>query len=120
MKNLNASMLRMLENCNHTHIFVVLFSLLIKYKDDASQPKVVSLIIKCLLKLSKNMEKLIDKVNLSKLLVAIHEYLCSMPTEKRTQNDDLGTRIAKTLINDIVRLKPSEIWRHYESVKNHH
>ena len=36
MKNLNASMLRMLENCNHTHIFVVLFSLLIKYKDDAS------------------------------------------------------------------------------------
>jgi len=30
------------------------------------------------------MEKLIDKVNLSKLLVAIHEYLCSMPTEKRT------------------------------------
>jgi hypothetical protein len=26
-------MLRMLENCNHTYIFCVLFRLLIKYKD---------------------------------------------------------------------------------------
>lgn len=34
LKNLNSSMLRMLENCSHTFIFVVLFELLTKYKDD--------------------------------------------------------------------------------------
>ncbi len=78
LKNLNSSMLRMLENCSHTYIFVVLFELLTKYKDDMSNQKVPSLIIKCLLKLSKNMEKIIDKIDLKKFLVAIHEYLASI------------------------------------------
>jgi hypothetical protein len=33
LKNLNSSMLRLLENCNHTSILCVLFNLLRKYKD---------------------------------------------------------------------------------------
>lgn len=35
LKNLNASMLRLLENSNHTYIFCVLFNLLGKYRDNA-------------------------------------------------------------------------------------
>ena len=34
LKNLNSSMLRMLENCNLTYIFCVLFRLLREFKDD--------------------------------------------------------------------------------------
>jgi len=33
LKNFNSSMLRVLENCNHTYVFCVLFNLLRKYKD---------------------------------------------------------------------------------------
>lgn len=119
LKNLNSSMLRMLENCNHTYIFVVLFGLLTKYKDSADQPKIPSLIIKCLLKLSKNMDKLIEKVDLKKFMVAIHEYLVTIPLDKKTQNDDLGTRIAKTLINEIVKLKRNDIWEYYQVIEQH-
>lgn len=97
-------MLRMLENCSHTFIFVVLFDLLTKYKDDQNNQKVPSLIIKCLLKLSKNMEKIIEKIDLKNFLVAIHEYLASIGAN-RSNNDDLGMRIAKTLVNEIVKLK---------------
>lgn len=118
LKNLNSSMLRMLENCNHSHIFVVLFGLLTKYKDSEEQPKIPSLIIKCLLKLSKNMEKLIEKIDLNKFLVSIHEYLVTIDSNK-TQNDDLGTRIAKTLINEIVKLKKDAIWDNYNVIQNH-
>lgn len=75
LKNLNSAMLRMLENCNRTYIFVVLFTLLRKYKDDPNQPKLGGLIIRCLLKMSKVMDQLIEKIDLSKFLVAIHEYL---------------------------------------------
>lgn len=64
LKNLNSSMLRMLENCNLSYIFCVLFRLLREYKDDTSMPKLAGLIIKCLLKLSKIMDKLIDKLDL--------------------------------------------------------
>lgn len=108
----------MLENCNHTYIFVVLFGLLTKYKDSEDQPKIPSLIIKCLLKLSKNMDKLIDKIDLKKFMVAIHEYLVTI-TDKKTQNDDLGTRIAKTLINEIVKLKREHIWDYYHIIEQH-
>lgn len=64
LKNLNASMLRMLENCNHTFIFCVLFDHLRKYKDYKLLPKLPGLIIKCLLKLSKILERLIDELDM--------------------------------------------------------
>ena len=119
LKNLNSSMLRMLENCNITYIFVVLFTLLKNYKDDASMPKLAGLIIKCLLKLSKIMDKLIDKLELSKFLVAIHEYLAVIDHENKTQNDDLGIRIVKTLVNEVVKLKKEEIWKPYKVIEDH-
>lgn len=105
LKNLNSAMLRMLENCNHTYIFVVLFSLLTSYKDDKTKPKLAGLIIKCLLKLSKIMDKLIEKIDLSKFLVSIHEYMAAIDHDNKSQNDDLGIRIVKTLVNEVVKLK---------------
>jgi len=67
------------------------------------------------------MDKLIDKINTGKFLVAIHEYLCSInnASGKGATNDDLGTRIAKTLINEVVKLKRNDIWTYYEQVKRH-
>ena len=62
IKNLNSSMLRLLENCDHTYIFCVLFDLLSKYKNAPSMPKLPGLIIKCLLKLSKIIEKIITEL----------------------------------------------------------
>lgn len=105
LKNLNASMLRLLENCNHTHIFCVLFNLLKKYKDYRLQPKLPGLIIKCLLKLSKLLEKLIGRLDQERILVVIHEYLVSIDHENKTSNDDMGIRIVKTLVNELVKVK---------------
>lgn len=112
-------MLRMLENCNHTFIFVVLFKLLRLNKDNADMPKLAGLIIKCLLKLSKIMDKLIENINLSKFLVAIHEYLCVINHDNKSQNDDLGIRIVKTLINEVVKLKKNNIWENYKVIEQH-
>jgi len=64
------------------------------------------------------MDKLIDKIDLKKFMVAIHEYLITI-TDKKTQNDDLGTRIAKTLINEIVKLKQEHIWDYYHVIEQH-
>jgi len=119
LKNLNSSMLRMLENCNHTYIFCVLFTLLKNKKDDASMPKLAGLIIKCLLKLSKIMDKLIDKLDLAKFLVAIHEYLVVIDHDNKSQNDDLGIRIVKTLVNEVVKLRKEAIWQSYSIIENH-
>jgi len=57
-------MLRLLENCDHTYIFCVLFDLLNKYRNCQSMPKLPGLIIKCLLKLSKIIEKIVDELQM--------------------------------------------------------
>jgi cytoskeleton-associated protein 5 len=98
---------------------VVLFTLLKDKKDDMSMPKLAGLIIKCLLKLSKIMDKLIDKLDLSKFLIAIHEYLCCIDHENKSQNDDLGIRIVKTLVNEVVKLRREAIWQSYAVIENH-
>lgn len=84
LKNLNSCVLRALENCNHTDILVVLFQLLKKYKDYGKLPKLAALIVKCILKLSKIIDKIIDKLDLEKVLVAIHELIIDIPAEART------------------------------------
>lgn len=82
-------------------------------------PKLPGLIIKCLLKLSKIMDKLIEKMDLSKFLVAIHEYLSVIDHNNKSQNDDLGIRIVKTLINEVVKLKRENVWKAYEVIDDH-
>ena len=56
------------------------------------------------------MEKIIDKIDLDKFLLAIHEYLISVGNDNKSNNDDLGMRIAKTLVNETVRIKKESIW----------
>src|SRR6185436_7158165 len=119
LKNLNSSMLRMLENCNHTYILCVLFNLLRKYKDFNRMPKLPGLIIKCLLKLSKILEKLIDKLDMEKILLVIHEYLVVVNHDNKTQNDEMGIRIVKTVVNELVKLKRESIWEAYRVIQCH-
>jgi len=76
LKNLNASMLRLMDHANPSHIFCVLFNLLRKYKEYTVLPKLPGLIIKCLLKLSKVLEKTTSVLYVERILLVIHEYLC--------------------------------------------
>jgi len=57
LKTLNAAMLRLLENCQHTLIYCSLYNLLSKYKNYTVLPKMPGLVIKRLLKLAKIIEK---------------------------------------------------------------
>ena len=119
LKNLNASMLRLLENCNHTIIFCVLFNLLRKYKDERMQPKLPGLIIKCLLKLSKLLEKLISRLDTERILIVIHEYLVVIDHDNKTTNDEMGIRIVKTLVNELVKVKGRSIWDSFKVIEQH-
>ena len=119
LKNLNASMLRCLENCNRTSIFCVLFNLLRRYKSITTQPKVPGLIIKCLLKLSKILEKVIDELEIERVLIVIHLYLISIDHERKTGNDEMGIRIVKTLVHEMVKVKKHSVLDSYKVVQRH-
>lgn len=119
LKNLNGSMLRCLENCNKTNIFCVLFNLLRRYKDTAASSKLPGLIIKCLLKLSKILEKVIEELEIERVLLVIHLYLISIDHENKTANDDMGIRIVKTLVHEMVKVKQHSILQSYKVVGSH-
>ena len=119
VNNLNGSMLRCLENCNKTAIFCVLFNLLRRHKDNPAQVKLPGLIIKCLLKLSKILEKLIEDLEIERVLSVIHLYLISINHEKKTSNDEMGIRIVKTLVHEMVKVKRHSILDAYRVVERH-
>ena len=98
-------MLRCLENCNKTSIFCVLFNLLRRYKDSEEYAKLPGLIIKCLLKLSKILEKVISELDNERVLLVIHLYMISIDHEKKSSNDEMGIRIVKTLVHEMVKVK---------------
>lgn len=118
VKNLNASMLRMLDNCDPSIIFCVLFKLLRKYKDYRTLPKLADIIIKCLLKLSKVLEKLTDQLDVERILLVIHEYLQEIDDLNKSRNDEMGSRICKTVVNELVKLKFDQIWDDYRVVED--
>jgi len=84
LKNLNSSMLRLLECSNPTSIICALIDLQRKYKDYSPMPKMPNLIVKCLLKLSKIIEKLIDKIDIEKFFLSVHEYVLVINHDKKT------------------------------------
>lgn len=56
VKTLNSTMLRILENSNPNDMFCILFDLLIQNRRSHTYAKILGLIIKCILKLTKALE----------------------------------------------------------------
>lgn len=96
--------MRMMENCDKTHVLVSFYNLLAEHRDNYEQPKVASLISKCLIKLSKNMAILKHQIDISKLLVAMHGYICVLPAQK-TITDDGNLRVAKGIVNELTQFE---------------
>ena len=68
VKLLNSLMLRMLENSNINDMFEILFALLVKNRKQEVYSKILGLIIKCILKLTKAIETA-DELNIEQILI---------------------------------------------------
>jgi hypothetical protein len=77
------------------------------------------LVIKCLLKLAKIIEKQANNLAIDKILLVIHEYLLVINHDEKSQNDEMGIRITKTVINEMVKIKGESIWESYGLVERH-
>lgn len=90
-----------------------------KYKEYTVLPKLPGLVIKCLLKLAKIIEKQTSMLEIDKIILAIHEYLLAINHEEKSQNDEMGIRISKTVVNELVKMKGDAIWDQYKLVASH-
>ena len=108
LKTLNASMLRLLES-QTSNIYCALFNLLRKYKEYTLLPKLPNIVIKCLLKLVKDLEKQTSIHAIYKILLVIHEYLIAINHDEKSQNDEMGIKISKTVVKELVKIKGNSI-----------
>jgi hypothetical protein len=53
------------------------------------------------------------------VLVVIHEYLLCINHDERSSNDELGIRVTKSFIFELVKVKGSLVWNHYGLVEKH-
>ena len=79
-------------------IFIVLLRLLINYKTGTH--KTIGILIKCVLKLTKSLNKIVFDLNLERILALIHEYLIA----NNSETDEIGTKAMKTIINELVKI----------------
>lgn len=76
--------------------------------------------MKCLLKMTRLIEQLINTLNIERILLATHEYLLSKPVSAAVvKSDEVGIRITKTIVNELVKIKKDQIWDYYAAINAH-
>ena len=58
-------------------------------------------------------------LEIDKILLVIHEYLLAINHDEKSQNDEMGIRITKTVVNELVKIKGEQIWDSYKLVERH-
>ena len=119
VKTLNSTMLRILEHANPNDAYSMLFDLLIKYRRLHSYAKILGLIIKCVLKLTKCLEQILPVLQPERLLLKSHLYLVEFAGDASKVSDDIGIKTIKTILNELVKLYKERIWEFYGVVQNH-
>jgi len=125
IKALNLTVLRVLEFYDPTKLFAILINLFMKYKDvslgNIKMAKLPSLIAKCILKLAKSISSIIETLNVPKVLLSLHEYLLMIPPSAlpKSANDDIGIRMGKTIIYELIKVRGEGIWEDYKIIELH-
>ena len=47
----------------------------------------------------------------------IHEYLIIIDHDNKSANDEMGIRIVKTLVNELVKVKGKQVWDAYKIIE---
>ncbi|GKA88384.1 hypothetical protein Tco_0810148 [Tanacetum coccineum] len=127
LKVLNVLMLKILDNAKRTSSFVVLISLLVPLHPSRwpSPPsnesfatrnmKFSNLVVKCLIKLTKDLQSTIDEVDLDHILQIIHVYLQELGIDEIRRR--VGARandlhMLKTLLYELCKLPGTAIKGH--------
>lgn len=121
VKLFNAIMLRVLENGKPNDVYSVLFELLMKFRRSATYSKMVGLVIKCILKLTRGLESFLANQQLApeNLLIKSHLYLIEFFQDPAKNNEDIGVKTIKTILNELGKHLGEKIWDSYKLIQQH-
>eukprot|EP00826_Nyctotherus_ovalis_P006050 TRINITY_DN1138_c0_g7_i1.p1 TRINITY_DN1138_c0_g7~~TRINITY_DN1138_c0_g7_i1.p1 ORF type:complete len:349 (+),score=103.22 TRINITY_DN1138_c0_g7_i1:73-1119(+) len=117
-KQMNLSTFRIIENCDQTNILCAFIKLLAKHKEDTEGTRLPELIVKCLLRVIKDIEAIFPELRVSEILLEVHEHLAGEHSDK-TANGQLCLRAVKTIVSELVKQAKEDIWKDYKVVEEH-
>ena len=106
IKSINAAMLKILDNSNIQLQFENFIKLLTKFRK-SNQTKHLQMTVKCIVKLTKNLEHQSQNMDLSKLFLNIHEYVITLQRDTlngQIPSDDSGIKTIRTILNEINKI----------------
>jgi hypothetical protein len=98
--------LQIIANAPAETLYNVLFDLLIYAKTQNPVVKYHGLVVKCILKLTKEIEKIKNSINLEQIIWKMNAYL-HIEDIKRNP-DDIGQKTIKTMLNEMVKFLEAE------------
>jgi len=119
LKACNMVITKELENANRTAILSVLLQLL---RQSATDPDsaFTDFVMKCLLKVTKELKSSIDEVNLKHILREIHLFLSTFPPEEwEGKPNKTPLKTVKALLLEIVQIKETGVLRLLSLVPSH-
>ena len=117
VKSFNSIMLRIIDNSEVNGLLTSLFVLIINTKDTQNEPMtkaVYNLAFKCIVRITRNLKNIIQKVDPRIVLNLIFNYIDNFGVK---DSSSIGSKSIKTLLNELVtRSNPEFIWNCYHDV----
>ena len=111
-------MLRVLENCDTTSVILALLEIVKQNQNNSDSGLLCNLVMKCLFKVTRNINEIINKIQLDRILLQMH--LLTYNFEKLTNGKETNSqssimiiRFIKNFIIDMVKIKKEEIMDDY-------
>ena len=118
MKAANILLIAMMENCTRSFSFVAFVTLL--HNRPANVPtQFDSMLVKCLIKLTRSLQLSVDNVHIPTIIGAIHGYFEAFGMDEinaRAKLDDQGLRAIKTLLHEITARVGDNVYDYCSSI----
>ena len=123
-KLFNSAVSKLLNNSDPTKVFTGLLKLLKKYRNTSSESQNIQqlpiLVINCLRRYMKTLNSTLLNINVSSILLSMHECLLENTGIFELNTDGIGVKLIKSILIELVRYKKELIWEDYKtSVKIH-
>nr|CAH0109138.1 unnamed protein product [Daphnia galeata] len=120
VRALNVLVLKMVEKSDHTAMTSALLRLLHDaVGSDNSNSKYIELVMKCLWRIVRNLNDWINTINISTILVDLHNFLKTYPSSVwKDRQSDTPIRTIKTIIHTLVRLQGDAILSNLGTIDN--
>ena len=122
VRAVNVLIAKMLDSANRNYSFAALLQLLRAPPPGVppqSIPKFNDLVVKCLIKLTKGLQTDMSGVDVSGLLLNIHDFFMFLGVDeirRRSSSDDKPLRMVKTVLHELCKMSGHSIYVHAASI----